>query len=134
MASPINYDRMEGEKLIFKQETEAILGAAFEVMNVLGPGLFEKPYERALCIEFELRGIPFIQQPQYEVLYKGRNVGKYIPDIVVFDRIVVDTKVIDDITKQEQGQMINYLQLTALPVGLIINFKRTKLDWKRMVL
>lgn len=125
---------MEPEKLIFKQDTEAILGAAFEVMNVLGPGLLEKPYERSLCIEFELRGIPFIQQPQYEVLYKGRNVGNYIPDIVVYDRIVVDAKVIDGITKHEQGLMINYLQLTGLPVGLVINFKRAKLEWKRMVL
>lgn len=125
---------MEPDKLIFKKETEAIIGAAFEVMNILGPGLLEKPYERALCIEFELRGIPFVQQPQYEVLYKGRNVGNYVPDIIAYDRIVVDTKVIEGIARHEQALMINYLRLTALPVGLVINFKRSKLEWKRMVL
>ena len=125
---------MEPEKLIHKEETEAILGAAFEVMNVLGPGLLEKPYERALCIEFGLRGIPFRQQPPYEVLYKGQQVGLYVPDIIAYDRVVVDTKVIDGITKHEQALMINYLRLTNLPVGLVINFKRPKLEWKRMVL
>ena len=122
------------DKLILKAETEAILGAAFEVMNVLGPGLLEKPYERALCVEFELRGIPFTQQPPHEVLYKGRHVGLYVPDIIAFGQVVVDTKVIDNITKHEHALMINYLHLTRRPVGLIINFKRAKLEWKRLVL
>lgn len=68
------------------------------------------------------------------MLYKGRHVGLYVPDIIAFGQVVVDTKVIDNITRHEQALMINYLHLTRRPVGLIINFKRPKLEWKRLVL
>ena len=105
-----------------------------EVLNGLGHGLHEKPYENALCVEFSLREIPFEQQARYDVLYKGFQVGEYIPDLIVFGRIVVDTKVIDRITDHEIGQMINYLKITGLKVGLIINFKKAKLEWKRVSL
>ena len=65
-----------------------------EVLNELGHGLDEKPYENALVVEFGLSGIPFLQQPHYEVLYKGVKVGEYIPDLIAFGAIVVDAKVL----------------------------------------
>lgn len=114
-------------------ETEHIIGAAFEVLNTLRHGLLEKPYENALCIEFALRGIPFHQQPRYPVLYKEVRVGEYIPDLIAYDRIVVEAKTIDRITDHELGQMLNYLRITGYRVGLILNFKRARLDWKRVI-
>jgi GxxExxY protein len=81
-----------------------------------------------------MRGIPFIQQPRFDVLYKSVNVGQYVPDIIAHNGIVVDAKTIDRITEHELGQMLNYLRITDLPVGLILNFKRARLEWKRVIL
>lgn len=120
--------------LLFKAETEAIIGSAMEVMNVLDHGLMEKPYENALAVEFGLRAIPYAQQPQFDVMYKGHQVGLYVPDIIVSGKVVVDTKTIDRIGDHELGQMLNYLRLTRLQVGLILNFKYAKLQWKRVIL
>jgi GxxExxY protein len=117
-----------------EDETREIIGCSMEVLNALGHGLLEKPYENALTVEFGLKGFPFLQQPRYDVLYKGVSVGEYIPDLIVFDKIVVDAKVIDHISDHEIGQMLNYLKITGLKVGLIINFKKARLEWKRVVL
>ena len=68
------------------------------------------------------------------MLYKGELVGEYLPDLVVQQKLVVDTKTIDRITDHERGQMLNYLRITILPVGVILNFKRAKLEWERIVL
>ena len=121
------------EKLLLKDEVFQVVGCAIEVLNTLGHGLVEKPYEHALVIEFLLRKIPFKQQPPYDVLYKGHKIGLFIPDLIVFDSLVVDTKVID-ITDHERGLMLNYLRITALRVGVILNFKHRKLEWERIAL
>jgi len=122
------------EKLLFKDEVFQIIGCAIEVLNTLGHGIVEKPYENALAMEFALRQIPFKQQPVFDVLYKGQRVGAFVPDLVVFNSIVVDTKVIDRITDHERGLMLNYLRITNLRVGVILNFKHRKLEWERSVL
>lgn len=121
-------------KLLLKDEVFQIVGSAIEVLNGIGHGLHEKPYENALVVEFEIRKIPFQQQVNFEVLYKGHKVGLFVPDLVVFDGVVVDTEVIDRITDMERGQMLNYLKITKLRVGVILNFKNPKLEWERLVL
>jgi GxxExxY protein len=121
-------------KLLFKDEVFQIVGAAIEVLNTLGHGIVEKPYENALAVEFRLRGIPFRQQPVFDVLYKGNKVGLFVPDLIVFNAIVADTKVIEKITDHERGLMLNYLRITNLRVGVILNFKHRKLEWERLVL
>jgi GxxExxY protein len=114
--------------------TFAIIGGAMEVLNGLGHGLNEKPYENALLIELGQRQLKVDQQKRYEVVYKGVVVGDYIPDLIAGDAVVVDTKVIDRISDGERGQLLNYLRITKLKVGLILNFKRPKLEWERLVL
>jgi GxxExxY protein len=104
------------------------------VLNGIGNGLHEKPYENALVVEFEIRRIPVKQQANFDVVYKGCKVGLFIPDLIAFDQIVVDAKVIDRITDVERGQMLNYLRITKLRVGVILNFKNPKLEWERIVL
>ena len=120
--------------ILHKQEVYDIVNCAMEVHNEVGPGLHEKPYENALVVEFGLRGIPFSQQEHFPVLYKTVQVAEYIPDLIAYGKIVVDAKVIDRITDHEMGQMLNYLRITGLRVGLIINFKHAKLEWRRVVL
>lgn len=117
-----------------KEETHSIIGCAFEVLNELGHGLNEKLYENSLVVEFKRRGIAFDQQRRFNVLYKGEHVGEFIPDLIAFGKVVVDAKTIDRITDHERGQMLNYLRITKLPVGLILNFKHGKLEFERIVL
>ena len=112
----------------------AIIGCAFEVLRGLGHGLHEKPYENALVVEFGLRGISIEQQRRCDVLYKGVRVSEFVPDLIAGGAVVVDAKVVDCITDFERGQMINYLRITKLRVGLIINFQKPKLEWERIIL
>ena len=118
----------------FAKEVFETVGCAFEVLNKLGNGLLEKPYENAMVVEFRIRKIPFVQQQNFPVIYKTVKVGEYIPDLITFDSIIVDAKVINQITNIERAQMLNYLKITGLKVGLVINFKNSKLEWERIVL
>jgi GxxExxY protein len=122
------------EKLLLKSEVVQVVGCAIEVLNTLGHGLVEKPYENALVIEFLVRKIPFKQQPSHDVFCKGHKIGVFVPDLIVSDALVVDTKVIDKITDHERGLMLNYLRITGLRVGVIVNFKHRKLEWERIAL
>jgi GxxExxY protein len=114
--------------------THAIIGAGFEVLNELGHGLHEKPYENALVVELGLRGLTASQQSRFPVFYKRVQVAEFIPDLLVGSAVVVDAKVIERITDLERGQMINYLRITKLRVGLIMNFRKPRLEWERIVL
>lgn len=123
-----------GRELILKDEVYAIISCALEIINGLGQGLHEKPYENSLAVEFRDRGIPFIQQPEFTVVWREVLVGEFIPDLIAYEKIIVETKTTDRITDIERGQMLNYLRITGLPLGVIINFKKSKLEWERIVL
>ena len=127
--------RRGGEsKLLLKAETEKIIGFAFEVLNEIGHGLNEKIYENSLSVLFKLNNIGFDQQRRFPVFFRGVEVGEFVPDLIAFGSVIVDTKVIDRITDHERGQMLNYLRITKLRVGLILNFKNARLEFERVVL
>jgi len=127
--------RRGGEsKLILKAETEKIIGFAFEVLNEVGHGLNEKIYENSLVVLFKQNVIAFDQQRRFPVLFRGVEVGEFVPDLIAFGLVIVDTKVIDRITDHERGQMLNYLKITKLRVGLILNFKNARLEFERIIL
>lgn len=102
------------DELLWKEEVFQIVGCAFEVLNTLGHGLNEKNYENALTVEFGLRGIPYRQQPRFVVDYKMHPVGEFVPDLIVFGKVIADSKVVDRITDHERGQIINYLRICKL--------------------
>jgi GxxExxY protein len=87
-----------------------------------------------LVVEFGLRKISFRQQPPFDVFYKEKKVGLFVPDLIAFDTVVVDTKVIDQITDHERGLMLNYLRITKCRVGVVLNFKHPKLERERLIL
>jgi GxxExxY protein len=120
-------------ELIFKDEVYQVVGSAIEVSNTLGCGFLEKPYERALAAELGMRSIPFEQQRQYSINYKGMTVGDYIPDLVVYGKIIVEVKTIERIAQKERSQLLNYLKVTGMKVGIILNFGNAKLEWERLV-
>ncbi len=118
---------------LHKEETDLIIGSAFAVLNEIGHGYHEMPYENGLAVGFEFRKIPFLQQPRYPIFYREVQISEFVPDLIAFGKIVVDAKVIERITDHEMGQMLNYLKVTGLPVGLILNFKNPKLEVRRVV-
>ncbi len=116
----------------YKDGTYEIVGAAFRVHSALGSGLREKPYENALVIELK-KTFRVDQQRPYPILYENKVVGDCIPDITVDERILVDTKSVTSIGDNEVAQMLNYLRISHLKVGLIINFQNASLEWRRVV-
>jgi GxxExxY protein len=113
--------------------TERILGAVFEVSNVLGCGFLEKLYERALSRELTLQGIRVKTQSSYPVNYKGRCIGEYFADLIVEDEIVLELKCVDHLSKEHTAQCLNYLKASGHNLALLINFQRPKVEWKRIV-
>jgi GxxExxY protein len=104
------------------------------VLNELGHGLREKTYERALCVEFHHAGILFEQKRVYPVFYRAEHIDDYIPDLEVEGRLIVETKTVESITDEHIGQVLNYLRITGIEVGLILNFKHARLESKRVIL
>ena len=110
-----------------------VFGCAMEVINELGHGLREKTYEKALIVEFTTNNILFSRQKIYRVYYKKVHIDNYIPDLLVNDRLIVEIKVVENICDEHIGQVINYLKISGCSLGLILNFKHSKLEWKRVI-
>ena len=108
--------------LIYEELSNKIIEAYFNVLKVLGKGLAEKVYENALCIELEEMNIPFVRQMPLAVEYKGENVGNYVADIFVDDKIIIELKAVSAITPEHVAQTLNYINLTHSKVGYILNF------------
>lgn len=121
-------------ELIEKELVYQIVGCALAVLNALGHGLREKTYERAMVVEFRHQRLEYSQQTSYPVFYRGEMIDEYIPDLEVCGRVVIDAKTVECITDEHRGQMLNYLRITKTKVGLILNFKHSKLEWERLVL
>lgn len=117
----------------FKNQVDQVVECAVQVLNALGPGLDEKPYENALVVELGLRGIPFIQQARFPITYKRVQVGEFTPALVVCNSLVIETKVIAAITENERDRVSNWLRITGLKAGIILNFNRSLLEWERLI-
>ncbi len=102
--------------------TERIIGAAYEVHNVLGFGFLEKVYENALAIELQEQGLSVRQQQPVQVFYKGRLVGDYVADLIVEDKVIVELKAVKLLDKTHEVQLVNYLKAGRIEVGLLLNF------------
>jgi len=116
-----------------KELTGKIIAAAIEVHRQLRPGLDEKFYERALCIELAENGLHFDQQCQFPVHYKTKFLGNLIPDLVIEKSVIVDTKCVDAFNHAHEAQMLGYLNITGLDVALLLNFKTWPLGKKRII-
>ncbi len=114
--------------------TYSINGAVFEVNRVLGPGFLEKVYENALLMELKARGMTAAAQYPIKVRYKDQIGGEYLADLRVEDQVIIELKTVNKIEKIHQAQLLNYLKATGIKLGLLVNFKSTKAEIKRMVL
>ena len=103
--------------------TGEIIGAAIEVHKALGPGLLESAYEECLCHEFNLRSFPFERQKELPIEYKGVKLDcGYRLDIVVWNKIILELKSCSELLPIHEAQLLTYLKLTNIKVGLLINF------------
>ena len=119
--------------LVYKEITEQIIGASFEVYRELGYGFLERVYQRAMKVELELRGLKAEIEREIQVRYKGQVVGDYRADISVNDCVLVELKVAPELDTRDEAQLLNELKATGIKVGLLINFGRQKADFKRLV-
>ncbi len=119
-----------------KDESYRLLGAVFEVYNDRSFGLAEDIYQECIEIELELRDITFHAKQELACFYKNRELKKrYIPDLVVFDTIVIELKAVSQLLPEHEAQLINYLRITKQPLGYLINFgKPGGVDFKRIIL
>ncbi|CUW37316.1 conserved protein of unknown function [Magnetospirillum sp. XM-1] len=114
--------------------TERIIGAAFAVANALGHGFLEIVYRNALFEELSLTGLAVRKEQPFPVHYRDRQVGLYVADLEVEDRVIVELKTTDGLAQAHAAQVLNYLKASGLPVGLLLNFGRPKLEIRRVVL
>jgi GxxExxY protein len=121
--------------MILEQQnvTEKIIGAAFEVHRLLGYGFLEKVYQRAMQVELQAQGLQAELEHKLTVLYKGTVVGDYVADLLVENTVIVELKVAPEFRPEDEAQLLNELKATATKVGLLINFGRTKGEFKRRV-
>ena len=120
-------------ELEHREITEQILGAAFEVHSILGYGFLEKVYQRAMKVELDLRGLKAEIENPIDVIYKEVIVGPYSADLLVADRVIVELKVAKEYHAEDEAQLLNELKATGIKVGLLINFGRSRVEFKRFV-
>jgi GxxExxY protein len=121
------------ESFKHKELSCKLLGMAYTVHNILGPGLLEHAYQEAMCVELEMAGIGFERERVYTLEYKGRNVGTYFADIVVDNKIILELKSVAEFHPSMESQTINYLKVSGIEVGYLINFRNSRVEWKRYV-
>jgi GxxExxY protein len=124
---------MVEDKLLQGELGHAIIGSAMEVLNTLKPGLEEKAYENALAFEFRSQGFQVDQQRRFDVFYKGYLVDTLVPDLIVAQCVIVDSKVTEEFNATHLAQINGYLAITGLRLAILLNFKHGSLRWKCVV-
>jgi len=124
---------MEQDKeLPYFELTGSILNCCFEVMRELGSGFLERVYKNALLIAMKQKGLQVEVEKSFEVMFRGKVIGRYSADLVVGQTIIVELKCCESLICEHQAQLFNYLKVSQLSVGLLVNFRHRKLEWKRL--
>ena len=116
-----------------KKLTGKIIGACIEVSNELGVGFLESVYEKALLIALIEKGLHVEEQVPLEVTFRNQIVGTFYADILVENDIVIELKAVKSLKPEHEAQLINYLKASGKHIGLLVNFGKPKLEWKRFV-
>lgn len=124
------------DDLLYRDEVYRIIGACLAVHKDKGNGFAEPVYQDALEIELELAGIPFDAQRNFQIHHRGRPLKHtYTPDLLGHDKIIVELKAAKSLTDEHRAQILNYLKVTQLQLGLLVNFgSHPRLEWERIVL
>jgi GxxExxY protein len=112
--------------------TEVILGCCFDIMNELGIGFIEKIYKNALFVAIKEKGLKIETEKRFKVMFRGCKIGVYIADLVVAESVIVEVKCCESLLGEHQAQLINYLKVSGILVGLLVNFGKRKVKFKRL--
>jgi GxxExxY protein len=118
---------MQADKL-----SEIVIGCCFEIMRELGSGFLESVYKNALQILLLERGLRVSVDKRFNVLFRGNCVSVFIPDLIIEDNLIVELKCCEQLVGEHQAQLINYLKLTDMRTGLLVNFGKKKIECKRV--
>lgn len=120
----------------YKEEGYKIIGCCYEVYNTLKAGMLEAIYHQALCVEFDIQGVPYECEKPLQLYYKGYLLPKkYFADLVCYDNIIVEVKAVSSLAGEHVSQLLNYMHITESKVGYLVNFgNKDKFEWKRLVL
>ena len=124
----------ETRDIVYKDLSYKIIELTLKVHNELGCGFLEKVYENALMILLDREGIPAKQQASANVYFQNKVVGQYFADILVDNKLILELKTVDAISNIHKAQILNYLRATGIKLGLILNFAKPRLEYKRLVL
>ena len=131
-------DKESGRRIYLGEDVEyltaSIIGAAFEVSNILGHGFLEDVYRKALIHELYIRGLSCGEEVPFEVSYKDVVLGRYLCDLLVEGTVVVELKAVNQLNSSHVGQLLNYLKAAGLKVGLLFNFGRPRLEYRRALI
>ena len=116
----------------YVQLTETILGCCFDVMNELGSGFLESVYKNALFIAIKEKGLRLEAEKRFEVIFRGRKIGLYIADLIIEGNVIVELKCCESFLREHQAQLINYMKVSGVFVGLLVNFGKRKVEYKRL--
>ncbi len=121
--------------VFYKDECYRIMGACFEVYKEKGCGFVEPVYQECLSLELAIQSIPFAEQVELSLDYKGRQLQQtYKPDFVCFEKIIVEIKAVSNLADEHRAQVHNYLKATGYKLGLLVNFGHyPKVEWERIV-
>ena len=119
--------------MIHEELTDKIISSFFTVYNTLGIGFLEKVYENAMKIELEMRGLKVVCQKKFQVIYKEQIVGFYYSDLIVEDKVIIEIKITEYIENIHKAQLLNYLKISNLRLGLLINFSKPRLRYQRLI-
>lgn len=126
---------MNAQELLYKEECYRIIGACMAVHRELGNGFLESVYQEALAIEFQKQNIPFERERLYMINYKGVELkSTYRADFVCYGKIIVEMKALSALSADHASQIINYLKVSGLRMGLLVNFGADSLQSQRFVL
>ena len=117
--------------LLHGELTRSVIGCAFDVINELGHGFLESVYESAMIIALEEAGISVESQKPIDVSFRGRSIGNFYADLLVEEKVIVELKTASALAPEHSAQVINYLNVTGIQVGLLLNFGNPKLEYKR---
>ena len=121
-------------RILHKVLSDSVLGGVFKVHNYLGPGLLESAYEGAMVIELKKRGLDVHRQVVYPLFYEGEMAGAYVADLVVEGKMILELKSVKELNSNMEAQLLNYLRLSKVSLGYLINFRNARVEWKRRVL
>jgi GxxExxY protein len=120
--------------IIYKELSDKIIGLAITVHKTVGSGFLEHVYQESLCVELNLNNIPYKRQKEYSVVYKNITVGVYFADVVIDNKIILELKSVPYINRNMDAQLLNYLHVSGIRVGYVINFRNAVIEFRRFVL